>query len=90
VTLEDGGAAEAAASALSPMAGEAPGVDGARVALTLLQRKGSIAEAVRRLDGAGVAIEDIALRRPTLDDVFIALTGRAAQPDEEELEEVAA
>ena len=35
------------------------------------------------------AIEDIALRRPTLDDVFIALTGHAAEEEPEE-EEVAA
>jgi ABC-2 type transport system ATP-binding protein len=34
---------------------------------------------VRRLDVAGVGIADIAVHRPTLDDVFIALTGRAAE-----------
>ena len=38
-----------------------------------------IIEAVRRLDEAGVGIDDIALRRPTLDDVFLALTGHAAE-----------
>jgi ABC-2 type transport system ATP-binding protein len=42
-----------------------------------------IADAVRRLDDAGVAIDDIALRRPTLDDVFLTLTGHAAEEDEE-------
>ena len=42
------------------------------------QHAGMIAEAVRRLDDAGVGIDDIALRRPTLDDVFISLTGHAA------------
>jgi ABC-2 type transport system ATP-binding protein len=47
-----------------------------------------IADAVRRLDAASVGIDDIALRRPTLDDVFIALTGHAAE--EPEAEEVAA
>ena len=36
-----------------------------------------LAEAVRHLDAAGVAIADLALHRPTLDDVFLALTGRA-------------
>jgi len=35
-------------------------------------------ETVRRLDDAGVEIEDIALHRPTLDDVFLSLTGHAA------------
>jgi ABC-2 type transport system ATP-binding protein len=49
--------------------------------------RGGIAEAVRRLDDAGVDIEDIAIRRPTLDDVFIALTGHATEEEEEEEEE---
>ena len=42
---------------------------------------------MRRLDSAGVGIDDIALRRPTLDDVFIALTGRAAEHEQREGEE---
>jgi ABC-2 type transport system ATP-binding protein len=36
-------------------------------------------ETVRRLDDAGIPIEDIALHRPTLDDVFLSLTGHAAE-----------
>jgi ABC-2 type transport system ATP-binding protein len=36
----------------------------------------TLAEAIRRLDAAGVALDDISLRRPSLDDVFLALTGR--------------
>jgi ABC-2 type transport system ATP-binding protein len=39
---------------------------------------------VRRLDEAGVGVEDIALRRPTLDDVFMSLTGHAAEVAEDE------
>ena len=37
------------------------------------------------IDAAGIAIDDIGLRRPTLDDVFLALTGHAAEekPDDE-------
>jgi ABC-2 type transport system ATP-binding protein len=48
-------------------------------------------EAVRRLDEAGVGVEDLALRRPTLDDVFLALTGHAAEevPAEQEQEQAA-
>ena len=38
-----------------------------------------LTEAIRRLDAAGIALADIALRRPTLDDVFLALTGRSAE-----------
>ena len=39
----------------------------------------SLVQVVRDLDEAHVAIDDIALRRPTLDDVFLALTGHAAE-----------
>jgi ABC-2 type transport system ATP-binding protein len=40
-------------------------------------------EAARRLSHAGVAAEDIEVRRPTLDDVFLSLTGQApAEADE--------
>ena len=37
-----------------------------------------LVEVVRELDAAGVVIDDIGLRRPTLDDVFLSLTGHAA------------
>jgi ABC-2 type transport system ATP-binding protein len=40
-------------------------------------------EALRQLDGAGVKVLDVGLRRPTLDDVFLALTGHAAEDEEE-------
>lgn len=38
-----------------------------------------LAEVIRELDNRGVEIDDIGLRRPTLDDVFISLTGHAAE-----------
>ena len=38
-----------------------------------------LANIVRDLDEAGVQLDDIALRRPTLDDVFLTLTGHAAE-----------
>lgn len=43
-----------------------------------------LAEVIRELDGRGIEIDDIALRRPTLDDVFISLTGHAAVSEEEQ------
>ncbi|MFE7583333.1 ATP-binding cassette domain-containing protein [Streptomyces gardneri] len=43
-----------------------------------------LAEVIRDLDAVGVEIDDIGLRRPTLDDVFISLTGHAAALTEEE------
>ncbi|GAA2954044.1 ATP-binding cassette domain-containing protein [Streptomyces enissocaesilis] len=45
-----------------------------------------LAEVIRELDTRGVEIDDIGLRRPTLDDVFISLTGHAAEAAEEEAE----
>jgi ABC-2 type transport system ATP-binding protein len=44
-------------------------------------------ETVRRLDDSSIEIEDIALHRPTLDDVFLSLTGHAAEMALEEEEE---
>ena len=38
----------------------------------------TLVQIVRDLDEAGIHIDDIALRRPTLDDVFLALTGHAS------------
>jgi ABC-2 type transport system ATP-binding protein len=40
-----------------------------------------LAEVIRELDAQGVEIDDIGLRRPTLDDVFISLTGHAAEQE---------
>jgi ABC-2 type transport system ATP-binding protein len=40
---------------------------------------GVLVQVVRDLDEAGIVIDDIGLRRPTLDDVFLALTGHAAE-----------
>ena len=38
----------------------------------------ALMEALRRLDAAGLTVSDVGLRRPTLDDVFLTLTGRDA------------
>ncbi|WP_329045421.1 ATP-binding cassette domain-containing protein [Amycolatopsis sp. NBC_01488] len=43
----------------------------------------ALIEALRRLDGQGIAVQDVALHRPTLDDVFLSLTGHGAEPAEE-------
>ena len=42
----------------------------------------ALVEAVRALDAAGVATRGLALRRPSLDDVFLTLTGHAAEEDQ--------
>ncbi|MFJ9812084.1 ATP-binding cassette domain-containing protein [Streptomyces sp. NPDC101158] len=43
-----------------------------------------LAEVIRDLDAVGVEIDDIGLRRPTLDDVFLSLTGHTAERTEDE------
>jgi ABC-2 type transport system ATP-binding protein len=50
----------------------------------------ALTEMVRGLDSASIRIADLALRRPTLDDVFLALTGHAAEDGSEPSEETAA
>ena len=92
VRLEDPADAEAAVEALLPMADEPPSCDGILVTIGVRRRHGTIVEAVRRLSDAGVEVDDLALRRPTLDDVFLTLTGHAAEepsPDESEAPEAA-
>ena len=79
VRIEDAADAERAVTALTEMCLEQPTIDDHTVSAAVRQHAGVIAEAVRRLDRAGVGIDDISLHRPTLDDVFISLTGRAAE-----------
>jgi ABC-2 type transport system ATP-binding protein len=83
IRLGDPAQADAAVAALSSMTDDPPSADRDLVTVGVRRRAGAIVEAVRRLDGAGVAVEDIALRRPTLDDVFLALTGHAAEAEPE-------
>ncbi len=47
-------------------------------------------KALRNIDDAGIGVNDVGLRRPTLDDVFLSLTGHVAEPDQPELKEVKA
>jgi ABC-2 type transport system ATP-binding protein len=49
-----------------------------------------LAEVIRELDTRGIEIDDIGLRRPTLDDVFLSLTGHVAEAKNEENDEEAA
>jgi len=48
---------------------------------------GILTEAIRRLDAEQIKLADVALRRPTLDDVFLSLTGHAAEGSEGEAQD---
>jgi ABC-2 type transport system ATP-binding protein len=79
VTLVDPAAAPAAIAALAPMADEDPQCEETLVSFSVHERSGAIVRAVQALVAAGVEVDDIVVRRPTLDDVFLTLTGRAAE-----------
>jgi len=90
VKLVDAGDADAAIAALAEMCLDRATADGQVVHAPVRPRHGVIPEAVRRLDAAGIDIDDIVLHRPTLDDVFIALTGHTAEEEVPEDEKEAA
>jgi len=65
------------------MTDPSPAPDPAQVAAAL-RRAG-----LRELDAAGVLLDDLGIRRPSLDDVFLTLTGRAAVSAADDQKEVA-
>ena len=81
IRLDDGTRGDEALSALGPIAAGAPFLEDGSVQVPLSDRSGAIADAVRRLDERGIGIDDIAVRSPTLNDVFLKLTGHAAEED---------
>jgi ABC-2 type transport system ATP-binding protein len=81
VRLESGADAHAAIDALSAMSDEQPQASDGVVRVSIRQRSGAIVEAVHRLSEAGVGVDDLTIRRPTLDDVFLTLTGHVAEED---------
>jgi ABC-2 type transport system ATP-binding protein len=76
VTVEDG-ALERVGELLAGVGTEKPSVDreARKVSLAVDGGATSLVEAVRRLDDEHIKVVDITLRRPSLDDVFLALTG---------------
>jgi ABC-2 type transport system ATP-binding protein len=84
VTVCNPSLTEQALSALAPLAADTPSTENGHVRIPIAERSGAIAAAVRRLDEADVAIDDISIRIPTLDDVFLTLTGKPPEPEETE------
>ncbi|MDO9396653.1 MAG: ABC transporter, partial [Herbiconiux sp.] len=56
-------------------------VDGPRVSARVRGAGHEVAGLIRELDAAGITLESIEVRRPTLDDVFLDLTGRSLRED---------
>jgi ABC-2 type transport system ATP-binding protein len=82
--VRDTAALDAAATAITTALGARPVAHPAARRLTLPVADGSAAlfAAVRELDRAQVATADVGVRRPTLDDVFLRLTGETPAPGE--------
>jgi ABC-2 type transport system ATP-binding protein len=70
-----------ALKALAPMTVGDPSLGPTSLSLPVSNGSSVVADAVRRLDKAGVKLVDLNVRRSTLDDVFMTLTGHAAEED---------
>jgi ABC-2 type transport system ATP-binding protein len=85
-TVPDRTRLDDAVSAVADLSDAAPTVeaDTKRVKVAVGSRGSTaLVEAVRRLDAAGVETADLALHRPSLDDVFLAVTGHGAEASSE-------
>jgi ABC-2 type transport system ATP-binding protein len=82
ITVDDG-ALDRVLELVADLGTERPTVDRGtrRVSVPISGGASDLVEAVRRLDDNGIKVVDIALRRPSLDDVFFALTGHGASAD---------
>ena len=90
LTLAPGNDVNLALEALRPYRSGEAQVDTAerRLSVPVIQGAQRLAAIVRDLDAAQLTLTNLALRRPTLDDVFLSLTGRAATQAHEAAETV--
>ena len=82
VTLADPGRLDEAARLLADLGNGAPTIDHVRrlVSVPSTGKARTVIEAARRLQDRDIELEDIMLRRPSLDDVFLTLTGHSGVP----------
>jgi len=77
---------EATAGVLTSVTGDDAAWDDTSLSFTIPAKEGAVTltQVVRGLDQAGVVPSDMALHRPSLDDVFLSLTGRPAEAEDSE------
>jgi ABC-2 type transport system ATP-binding protein len=80
IVVRDAARITAAAGIIGQVSDAEPAIDHAarRVSVAVRHRVAALTGTARALEDAGIAAEDIALRRPTLDEVFLHLTGHPA------------
>jgi oleandomycin transport system ATP-binding protein len=61
--------------------GDDPPYNDGQVVAVRINDRSALTHSIRRLDEAGIAIDDVSLRRPSLDEVFLAVTGHAAEEE---------
>ena len=66
--------------AMFAAAGEGTHNDGQLVTVSIGDRS-ALGQVVRSLDDEGIVVDDLSLRRPSLDEVFLAITGHLAEDD---------
>jgi ABC-2 type transport system ATP-binding protein len=81
ITVDDGSQLAAARVLLEPLGVGKATVDDHRRSLLIPVSGGAavLTDALRRLDAAHIVLDDVGLRRPTLDDVFLSLTGHPTE-----------
>ena len=73
--------ADAALSLVADLSDKPANVEGSVIELTLNEGPRAAADALRRLDAAGITVAGLNLREPSLDDVFLNLTGHKAEDE---------
>jgi ABC-2 type transport system ATP-binding protein len=86
IRLSDRSQFESALTVMSGIVEEAPQADPLqrRISIPTLAGADTLALAARRLSEAGITLDDLALRRPSLDEVFLSLTGKSTTEGETE------
>jgi ABC-2 type transport system ATP-binding protein len=84
ITLSDAAVAQKAASLIASLSEKAPIVDGKMVEITVESGPEVAVAVLRTLDASHVPLAGLALREPSLDDVFLSLTGHKAEDEEPE------
>jgi ABC-2 type transport system ATP-binding protein len=84
VVVHDASAVGRAAAVLGTVTGAEPRIDSADRRVSVPVRDMALIEIIRELDAAGVVAEDVTLRRPTLDEVFLKLVGVPDVPERPE------
>ncbi|MDX3528127.1 ATP-binding cassette domain-containing protein [Streptomyces sp. ID05-39B] len=91
VVVESTDHVDKAMSVLERITGRRPEADGLHIVAAAVDAVPTLPQIVRELDASGAVIRDVGIREPSLDDVFLSLTGKTAESAKPaEAQEVAA